>query len=377
VERPTGEVSSDRAMAAKPTSAAPRRPPATEFLRGLKLAREHAKHSTLHALTTKPANPDLAEKLWAFERSIVLHLTTGEAYNRIHPIDFNALYRNVGDTAVTLVLEQRDRVIATSTIVAKRMAIPGRRPIRFSYSLNLRIAPQHRYGAVLNRLEVAGTWWSIRHRCTPMLACVPNATSTLPRSRSGRFVIPSLEHAAQCSRLFIPLDRADTSDLADRCITDERRVRALFRRHNRRRVHPLGGDPAARSSVPPVWLALPDDSACCCVEDPHAHMTYRGVNQPDAFWRCGSFLGADTFDNLLRIVRVACAHATRVGDEPLMLMTDDRTAERLLDHLGRPMEPVPLAMYAHTRRPLPKGDGPAPGAAWGEWGGWAFNVSEI
>ncbi len=317
--------------------------------RALAWERERARECRIHRISAGRLDAPLAEKLHEFEQRFVLRLSDGTEYVRVHGDDVVSHYRTIGRPAVTFIAEEHGRVVGTKSLVVKRVRVPGRGVLRFVYALNVRVAPECRFGAVLSRMQLAAFRWALP-RCWGVLTVIPTATATPPRSRSGRFGIPSLRPLAHIPLLRIPLDCACDGAHADRCLTTEPHVQALYRRLTRDRIAPVGGWPARRSTFEPLWLALPDGSACCCLEGPSRFRRWVAPSGPDLVWRYPSFFAASSVDAAERMLRVAAAHARRIGPEQLKSLFDPQMAAALTTRLALPREPSPLTIYGSTWR---------------------------
>lgn len=309
---------------------------AAALKRTLAWERERAPRGSVHAIGAGPIDEALAERLDAFERRVAVRLSEGIDVYRIHGLrdaDPNSYYRSIGGRAVTLVAEEHGRVVGTQSLVVKTLRRAGGPPARFVYALNVRVAPECRFGPVFGRLQLAGLAWAAS-RCWGVLTVIPDLVSTPPRGRSGRFGIPRLRKLRGCACVGFPLDLACSAREADRCVRDEAEVRRLFRRLTSGCVSPVGGTPGARSLGAPVWLALPDASACCCVEDFRRTRRLETLDGTEVVWRCVSFLGAANADAAERMCRVACAHAARIGDEPLRAMVEGELGAALRTSMG-------------------------------------------
>ncbi len=337
---------------------------ATGAARLVAFDRQRSARGRVHRVTSAPDSRHLAERLDAFERRIVLALTDDQIYHRLHAPRHNDYYLTIGRPAVTLVLVEDDRVIGTQSLVVKRLHVPRRPPTRFVYALNTRICPEARFGAALARLQLAGLLWAIP-RCWQLLTLIPELVATSPRSRTGRYGVPAIHPIASCERVAIPLSIACPDAEADRCLTSRHHVLDLRKRLNRERVYPLASRPEDRSFNDPVWLALPDGSACGCLEDFRRVRRFAGVDgAPEIVWPGLTHLAATSTDALERLCAVAAAHAARAYEAPLVVMTDRERGGELHRRFGVTHTRIPLIFHASRLRPLP--DAP-----------WEFDVTEI
>jgi hypothetical protein len=327
--------------------------------------RQRARRGRVHRVGAPDVPGHVARALDDFERTFVLQLTTGERYLRLHGPDFGAYHRSIGRSAVTLVLFEDGAPVGTQSLIVKRFHVPRRRrPVRFVYALNTRVRPEARFGAALARLQLAGFFWALP-RCWRLLTLIPDAVATPPRSRTGRHGIPAIRPIAHIERVQVPLDRSAPAHEADRCVTNAARVLNLRRRLNRDRVYTLDSRPDLRSLRTPVWLALPDGSACGCVEDFLRVRRFAGADgAPDVVWPGLTHVAADSTGALERLIRVAAVHAGRVTPDPLTATTDRDRAAALRERLGLEHPRVPLSVHASACRSLPE----VP---------WEFDVTEI
>ena len=325
--------------------------------------RERSGRGSVHVLGRAPVNAELRRKLLDFEQRTVLTLSEGLDHYRVHdPV--NAYYRACGPRCVTLVAEEDGRVVATESLVVRRFRIPRRPPARFVYVTNVRVAPECRFGTVLARVHLAALRWSFA-RCWAAFSIVPPMTSSPPRSRSGRFGIPTLRLATRCARIEMTTDDASPADLADRCVSTERVVRRIHRILSRDLIAPIGGRPELRSSSPPVWIALPDASACCCLEDFRRTKRIFRPDGTEVMWRSLSFFAARDTDAALAICRVALAHAARLGPQGVKLMADSQLCHDIARRMTVRGPIIPMHVYASSvLHRLPNAR-------------WAFNVSEV
>jgi hypothetical protein len=244
-------------------------------------------------------------------------------------------------------------------VAVRPLLLPDGVELRAAYIGDLKVAPEARRGTTLSRLaRAAGAW--VRPRVDVAFGVVMDGTPAVPSAYTGRAGIPAfaaLAHVIVFRFVCAPRPQRGQLDAA------EADVRASFRRLSGGRYACPAGHPADRSSVPPQWLALPDGSACACLEDTRRAkrlIADDGSEMVSAHLSCFAWrdlaAGAD-------LLRVALGRAAALGFPALFVAVPAGDAEALAGALQDiEMVRAPATVYGHG---LPSGCN------------WLLNSSEI
>jgi hypothetical protein len=324
-------------------------------------ASEASHRVTLRRIPDGPLADPLAARVSAFDRHMRMPLGEGGTFRRVHARDYGRFYRSLGAGSASWYAEMDDRIVGTMSIAILRIG-RGWLAQRAAYVCNLRVAPEARFGAVLHRFHMAALAWSFV-RGWAAISITQDGPHVAPDRRTGKLGIPHFSRLGAVDLVSLPVDTGAPADAA--AIADERRVRRLHRRLTGGIATPIGGRPADRSERPPVWLALPDGSACGCVEDNGLAKRVLADDGEEIPWRCLSFFAAATDNAAVRLAREAARVAGSLGPGPLHATIDPRRATRIVGEIGAGRaEVIPMAIHGFGVPPLPRGP-------------WGFHASEI
>ena len=294
---------------------------------------------------------ELASALRSFEDRFPIELGDDLVVYRRHHRDHTRFFRSMGP-ALYLVVEDEGSVIGTAGAAFKPLLLPGGRVRRAAYVGNFRVAPEARYGPALLKLQRTCLRWIVR-RCFCAFSVVHASVQRTPDRFTGRFRVPRLSRVAP-----LALMKASTSGFAglpNGCVSSEATVRALHRRLSRDRITTIGGDPTARSLGEPLWLALPDGSACACLEDTRRTKSLvcrdRGT---EVLWMYLSYFAARSDEDAARLWAHALTHAAEQGVDTLYGATDPKLAQSIAAELGENVVRLDQAdIYAYSLLGIP------------------------
>ena len=212
---------------------------------------------TLHDATPEWLAPALAD----FEKQFRYPLGENESFHISHGRDYTRFFRAIGDATV-FVAEQRGEVLGTLAGVRRPLRFPDGAVRDVAYICDYKVRPGAGAGRVLIRLgkalehcfgeAVGGRGYGV----------VMGGSRRAPEDYTGRCGIPDFQRVGGITILRFETAAGPSEHSAS--IVSAAEWPSLI-------VHdafvPLGGNPATRSSLPPVSLLLDDGQACGVVED--------------------------------------------------------------------------------------------------------------
>jgi hypothetical protein len=213
---------------------------------------------------SEPPSPELAEALAAFERSFTYPLGPGRSFRIEHGPDYARFYRAQGEARCFARVEE-GRVLGVLCVALRPVLLPDGSAEQAAYIGDVKLAAEARCGTTLHRLARAAMEWAAP-RCRSAYGVVMDGTSVVPDSYTGRAGIPAFNVLGKLMiyRLSIP---GDPSWWVAGTNSREEAVRACFHQLGAGRIACPPGRPNQRSTIEPVWLMLPDGTACGCLED--------------------------------------------------------------------------------------------------------------
>ena len=254
--------------------------------------------------------PD-ARRYADFESSFFYPLGPGADFRISHGEDPLRYFRSLGPAAMALV-ESENSILGTISAAVVSLTTPDGARVPAAYFGNLKVRRDARGRFVLARLLRAIWRWS-SPRTDAAFAVVMNGSAVTPEAYTGRGgILPPFRPAAHCGYLRLLTASARESES---CEVDDERGARLFERLARPAFRMEPKDPAARSSIEPFWLALPDGSACARVEDTRAAKKLFRENGGEIVSAHVSRLAYASPGSARRIVEAARATARRRGYE--------------------------------------------------------------
>ncbi len=220
---------------------------------------------TLHLLCATPS-PELSSALAEFEKQFTYPLGPGRSFRISHGEDCSRFFRAMGEPGVSIVLEERGRVLGTVGVAVRQLLAPDGSEIRVIYLGDLKVAPEARTSLAFLRLAWEAERWS-RPWSARGFGVVMDGTPVTPDAYTGRAGIPGARALGNVMVWRIPCleKEATSSSLAFR--SSREAISACYRRLSLGRFASLGGKPSERSLMSPQWLCHPSGRACGLVED--------------------------------------------------------------------------------------------------------------
>ena len=207
----------------------------------------------------------LGEALARFELQFHYPLGTTRSFRISHGRDYTTFFQAMGEARV-FVCERRGTVLGTLAAVTRKVRFPSGEMRCVAYLCDLKVSPHARTGRTLLHLMK-----SVRDRlevpCNGQAyAVVMDGTSQTPARYTGQFSLPAFEKLGQFMVLRIPTKEAGASDGRVQSTADSA-AQSIRDRLTAGQFVPLGGEPARRSNMEPVYLELADGRACGVLED--------------------------------------------------------------------------------------------------------------
>ena len=218
----------------------------------------------------------------------------------------------------------------------------GVRPV--IYLGDLKIAPTARNGRVLLRLAEAAAQW-----CKPRANCgfgvVMDGTTVTPQRYTGRLGIPAFRAAANVVVLRLP--GLSWSDRIREWKVNADAGNASFANLTADCHTTVGGDPAVRSDMTPVWLVAPDGSACGRLEDTRRAKRLIASDGTEIISAHLSCIGYRDIRSLAALLRVAQIATRESGYPALFAAISAEAASDVLEALDEPgIAVAPATLFA-------------------------------
>ena len=317
----------------------------------------------VHRVWSGPRPEALHRELIAFERSIPIALLDGRTMTYEHPRDYIAFFRSIETSRTFAARDKVGRVIGTITGVALRLRMPDGAERRAVFVAHLRVATDARIGPTLASLAVRIMPATFRYGRASVAIVQTGRDLELARISRTIGVPAARPHGAV--RVVTWSCEAPAASAAPVRDATETEVRSRFAECTRGCIVSVGGNPALRSAIPPRWVMAADGSACGCIEDNNAVLTWR-LESGERFeqshisffgWRDAAAGGA--------FVRSCIDLAREMGIGRLRVLVDEGSADAVIGAVGLvPVAEVRWTVWAGAVRPFPK----AP---------WVLHPSEI
>ncbi len=218
---------------------------------------------SVRVLRDRPS-PELARALAEFESEFAYPLGPGRTFRISHGDDYPRFFRAIGDAAC-FVAESRGRVAGTLGIAVHPIQLPDGGERNIIYAGDLKVSRSFRTGFTYLQLAWAAEPW-LRTRADAGYCVVMDGTAATPPAYTGAAGIPGAVALTKLAVLRVPCPEGPRPG-DERFRADGALALAAYRDISRGRYACLGGDPEARSEMPPTWLLAPDGLACGRVED--------------------------------------------------------------------------------------------------------------
>lgn len=278
----------------------------------------------LHPLHVAPP-PELARALERFEHQFTYPLGPGRCFRISHGDDYPRFFRAMGEAVCFLAL-RTSRVLGVIGAALRNVLLPNGTQRRTVYVGDLKIDPSVRGGLTLPRLAAALKEW-VGTRATAAFSVVMDGTPMTPTRYTGRCGIPQFQELGKIAvlRLSAPLTPTvdpdptwrTTADLGGTC----------YMHLCAGRYACLGGFPAERSEIAPLWLMGKNSQACGRLEDTRRAkrlIADDGVEMRSAHLSCFAYQNVSAGASL---VREALTHAARLGFPSLFVAVAAPEAE--------------------------------------------------
>jgi hypothetical protein len=290
---------------------------------------------------------DLASALAEFERQFNYPLGPGRSFRIEHGADYARFYRAQGE-ARCFVRVEAGRVLGVLCAALRPLLLPDGEVKRVAYIGDLKVAPEARAGMTLYLLGKAAIRW-LAPQTDSAFGVVMDGTLAVPASYTGRAGIPAFARVGQ-----VMIYRLTTHAGAKRQAASEVDVRDCFAELGHGRFACPSGRPEERSLTSPVWLMLPDGSACGCLEDTRNDkrlIANDGQEMLSAHLSCFAFRDAASG---VRLIEMALTQAAALGYPALFVAVDidDAAAFDALLPAGAEVVRATATVFGHN---LPAG----------------------
>lgn len=218
---------------------------------------------TVHVLHHRP-QPELATALERFEKQFTYPLGPGRHFRIHHGTDYPRFFRAIGEAGCH-VAERKGAVLGTIGAAQRHLLSPRGNKPSVVYLGDLKLDPSERAGLTLIRLAQSVHDWG-KVRAEGAYCVVMDGTPVTPDQYTGRVGIPSFVELGKLMVLRLATAKF-AAESGDRWITSSQRGCGCYLRLSAGRYASLGGKPAERSKIQPVWLMEPGAGACGRLED--------------------------------------------------------------------------------------------------------------
>jgi len=298
---------------------------------------------TVHELHTSPPAA-LANALVEFESRFTYPLGPGQSFRISHGEDYPRFFRVMGE-ARCFVAEDAGRVIGALGVAIRPIAQPDGSVLQAAYIGDLKVDPELRGSFTFLRLAQAAVAWA-RPRASAAFGVVMDGTRVAPTAYTGRVGVPSFLQVGKVSVLRVP---SDTESNGVARLVDAEAGEECFRDLSRGRYAALGGDPAERSVMEPLWLLHPDRTACGRLEDTRRAKRLigsDGIEMQSAHLACFAWRSPRAAAELLHAARW---HAARAGLPALFVAiadVDQQAVESALGPIDKLIAPATIYGFA-------------------------------
>jgi hypothetical protein len=213
-----------------------------------------------------PPPPALQRALEAFEATFLSPMGAGRFFRTSYGADRTAFIRSLGEGCC--VAAERDGVILGMLEMAMvDLLQPTGEEARAIYIAEIKVLPGARRGITTARIMQKAVAWG-RPRTERWFNLALDSTPVKPPQYTGRAGVPPFREAGRVMIVRLPAEPGrNLAGDERRYLADDATGEALYRRLVRGRYAMLGGNAAARSETPPVWLVHPSGLACGRLED--------------------------------------------------------------------------------------------------------------
>lgn len=318
----------------------------------------------VHRIWSGPRPESLHRAMIDFERSVFTSLLDGKRMTYEHPRDYIAFFRSIQSSRSFVARDPSGRVVGTISAIALRLRMPGGAIRRAVFVAHLRVALDARTGRTLPALAIRILPYMFRYGQALVaivqtgreleLAKIARAIGMPAPTPHGAFRAIAWSTDAPVGAPAIAIREAAEPD-----------VRAKFLALHPSAVVSMGGDPALRSAIPPRWLMAHDGSACGCIEDNTAVVTWR-TELGEVFTQSHiSFFGWRDAEAAGSFIRACIAEARGMGIRRLRVLVDESSADAVIRAVGAaPAGEVRWTVWCGSATPMPE----AP---------WVLHPSEI
>jgi hypothetical protein len=271
-----------------------------------------------------PSPPDLGWALEAFEAEFIYPLGAEQSFSIAHGPDYARFFRAMGDAAC-FVAEDRGRVIATMAGAIRRLGLPDGREQRVAYFGDLKMTSTARHSRVLHRILREAQRWA-EGLVEAAFSVVMDGTRATPERYTGRLGLPVFSAVGQVLVLRLAaIDDGQNDTYGSDPVAGER----LYRGLSLGRYHTLGGMPAERSDMTPMWLIAGDGAACGRLEDTRRAKRLLGSTGAELISAHLSCFAFKTPEAGIGLLSEASRRAARLGYPALFVAMAEQDFEAL------------------------------------------------
>ena len=298
----------------------------------------------IHEITPQPA-PELQRMIREFEATFLSPLGDGRFFRIDYGEDRTAFIRTLG-VGKCFAAEKDGRIVGLVEIAIVKLRYPDGSERPAQYIADLKLRPKARGTLVMGRLVQQGIAWGFTHTKIGFTMAL-DVTPIKPTAYTGRAGIAALSEVGKTMVVRLPVTPAGLSRDDERFLVSGEEGETAHTRLTLGRYTVSGGDPEARSSVPPAWLVHPNGRACARFEDRRnvrRLITDDGSELKPAYLCCFAF---DDAHAAVDLVIAALHRADALGYRALRLCVPPGDLSALQCLLGPGViAGVPGAVYA-------------------------------
>lgn len=207
--------------------------------------------------------PWLQDALHDFEGNFTYPLGSS-TFSIEHGKDYGRFFRSLGE-ACTFVAAESGVVSGAISLSIREIVSPDEKVLKAAYICDIKLREEARAGRLLLSLSRLALDWG-KERASVAYGIVMDGTAVTPLSYSGRLGIPAFKPVAKIAVLRLEA-LACMADEKTQAVAKESQARAVFSQLSPGFFATPLAFAGQRSQMQPTWLALPDSSACGCLED--------------------------------------------------------------------------------------------------------------
>jgi hypothetical protein len=284
----------------------------------------------VHVLQQQPPR-ELATALERFEQQFTYPLGPGRRFRILHGADYPRFFRAIGEAGCH-VAERDGEVLGTIGAARRYLRSPHGKLPAVVYLGDLKVSHQGRGGGTLTRLSRSVHDWG-KSRAEGAYGVVMDGTKVTPHQYTGRLGIPPFVELGKISVLRLATAQF-ANESSDRWIIDGPGGWACYLRLSEGRFASLGGNPAERSLIEPVWLMEPGGGACGRLEDTRRAKRLFADDGSEMLSGHLSCFAYDAIPPGAELLRRALAHAGRLGCPALFVAVPRDDADAIVSQLG-------------------------------------------